>query len=31
VLTKPFAITALPPLVNEMLATPILGENPADL
>ena len=31
VLTKPFAMAALPPLVAEMLATPILGENPAAL
>ncbi|MGO9817742.1 MAG: ATP-binding protein [Acidocella sp.] len=31
VLNKPFAMAALPPLVDEMLATPILGENPAAL
>jgi len=31
VLTKPFAMAALPPLVADMLASPILGENPAAL
>ncbi|MDR3504667.1 MAG: ATP-binding protein [Acidocella sp.] len=31
ILTKPFSMAALPPLVAEMLSTPILGENPAAL
>lgn len=31
ILTKPFSMAALPPLVADMLATPVLGENPASL
>ncbi len=31
ILAKPFSMAALPPLVAGMLATPILGENPAAL